>query len=493
MRGPCQRSKSFSNSYIPSPTLTFVTLIIGTMFESAVEGLAAILNQISWVSELAGILPLSALIEFIDIPPKLHIYQLAGSAALWNSPITPAGSRLLLSNDNPQYSQCYLDRHGNSISLLGLDGRYGTRYNVSSPETVRLCIKAHKAEVIENVHENIKGDDLRLQNLDIIHVSRLQPNRRQLSRLSWFNFIFPRSPRMRLSHLFGWLILLAMIAMSVILRTYLSLAFLVLMPVTGGVVFALHGSNPRGLRVQTPTKWNRLILVAEHENTMDWIVFYGETTILNSLINRPLKPLGSAQVPASSILLRLLLRVLVLGQWALALGSAATKDWDAYFITFWISFCIFMQAYIMPPVTGAKEWMKSHAGIQIERYHTKLSSRRALLNTIIALNPDSFELLPGEQQEDHSKLSRDAMKWIDPILGTASSRERWEKATLEAMNNSVKDGNREDEISRAEWDEEYAQDFWAPFVIEGICMANKIKKQANLPDRTNEDTRKMEV
>ncbi|KAI2472377.1 hypothetical protein F4781DRAFT_383452 [Annulohypoxylon bovei var. microspora] len=462
------------------------------MFESAIEGLNAILNRTSWVSELAGILPLSALIDFIDIPPKLHIYQLAGSAALWNSPITPAGSRLLLSDDKFLNPNCYLDRYGNSVSLLGLDGRYGSRYYVSSPETIRLCIQAHEAQIIGNLHDNMKGDDLRLQNLDIIHVSRLQPRRRHMPTLSRLSRIFARSPQMRIAHLFGWTVLLGMTVMSIILQTYLSLAFLALMPVTGGIVSTLHGSSPRGLLVQKPTRWNRLILVAEHENTTDWTVFYGEATILNSLINRPLKPLDPGPQPTFSTFLRIVLRVLILGQWALALGSAATKDWDAYFITFWIAFCIFMQAYVMPPEKGAKEWMKSYAGIRIERSHTQLSSRRALLNTIIALNPDSFALPPGSQLEDRTKFSREAMKWIDPILGATSGRERWEKATLKAMNNATKDKNQESKFSRAEWDEEYKRDFWAPFILEGICMADKIKEQANLPGRINED-RKSEV
>lgn len=275
-----------------------------------------------------------------------------------------------------------------------------------------------------------------------------------------------------------------MIVMSAILQTYLSLAFLVLMPITGGVISALHESNPRGLLVQKPSMWNRLILVAEHENTADWTVFYGESTIINSLLNRPLKALGPVQQPTSSAILRMVLRVCIIGQWAFALGSAATKDWDAYFITFWVAFCIFMQAYTMPPEKGAKEWMKSYAGIHIERYHTQLSSRRALLNTIIALNPDSFSLSPEGKQEDRSKFSSEAMKWIDPILGTSPGRERWEKGTLEAMNNAARDEeDQESKFFKKEWDKEYKKDFWAPFIDEGIYMADEIKKQASLPGR----------
>jgi hypothetical protein len=50
----------------------------------------------AWAQQLAGLVPLSALIEFIDIGMKLHLFELAGSVALWNWPVTPAGAKLLL-------------------------------------------------------------------------------------------------------------------------------------------------------------------------------------------------------------------------------------------------------------------------------------------------------------------------------------------------------------------------------------------------------------
>ncbi|KAI1490445.1 hypothetical protein F5X96DRAFT_694669 [Biscogniauxia mediterranea] len=462
------------------------------MFESAIDELTAIISRNSWVSELAGILPLSALIEFIDLPPKLHIYQLAGFAALWNFPITPAGSRLLLSSkDSFLDPNCYLDHFGNSIGLLGLDGRYGSRYYISSPETTRICLRVHPAHIIKNSHDNMKGDDLRLQNLEIIHVSRFQPHP-QREPPSWPRRIRLKSMRMRLAHICGWIVLLAMIVMSGILQTWLSLAFLVLMPITGVVVLGIHGSNPRRLLVEKPTRWNRLILVAEHENTTNWMAFYGETTILNSLLNRPLKPLDSGERTPLTTMLRMVLRVLILGQWAIVLGAAAVKNWNAYFITFWIAFCIFMQAYVMPPEQGAKEWMKSYAGIQIQRCHTTLSSRRALLNTIIALNPDTFSLLPGTDQDNRDNFAPGAMKWIDPILGTGPERVKWEEATLKAMNDITthfppkKTKNPESNVPSAEWKEEYKKEFWAPFILEGIYMAAKIREEANLPGRTND-------
>ncbi|KAI0906491.1 hypothetical protein F4823DRAFT_75919 [Ustulina deusta] len=462
------------------------------MFASAIHELAAILSRNGWVAELAGILPLSAVVEFIDLPPKLHIYQLAGYAALWNSPITPAGSRLLLSNDNPTYPHCYLDRFGNSIGLLGLDGRYGSRYYVSNPETIRMCLRAHPATIIENLHGNINSYDARLQNLEIIHVSRLHPPHRPDISSSWPRRILLPSMRMRWPHMCGWVVLLGMVVMSGILRTWLSLAFQVLMPITGVVVFMLHGSNPRCLLVEKPTRWNRLVLVAEHENTTDWVAFYGESTIVNSLLNRPLKPQGSVKRPLVTAGLRMILRVLILGQWAIALGAAAIKDWNAYFITFWISFCIFMQAYVMPPEKGAKQWMKSYAGIKIERYRTTLSSRRALLNTIIALNPDTFALLPGGNKEDRDKFAAEAMKWIDPILVEGPARTKWEKATLEAMNSVIghspprKTTVPESIAPDAEWKEEYKNEFWAPHVLEGIYLATKIKEEAKLPGRVRD-------
>ncbi|KAI1162796.1 hypothetical protein F5B18DRAFT_622177 [Nemania serpens] len=457
------------------------------MFEPALNGLAAILNRNSWAAELAGIPPLSALIEFIGIPPRLHVQQLAGFAALWNSTITPAGSRLLLSEDDSLYPHCYLDRFGNSIGLLGLDGLYGNRYYVSSPETIRMCIRAHRAHVIENVHENMKSDECRLQNLEIIDVSRLQPSLRPKTSSSWPSRILLRSTRMRWAHMCGWVVLLGVVVMSGILRTWLSLAFFVLMPITGATVLALHGSNPRRLLIDKPTKYNRLILVAEHENTTNWVAFYGETTILNSLLNRPLKPLGSQERPALAAGLRMVLRALILGQWAIALGAAVVKDWNAYFITFWIAFCIFMQAYVMPPEEGAMEWMKSYAGIKIQRHRTTLSTRRALLNTLIALNPDTFALLREKNKEDRDKFAPTAMKWIDPILVEGPERTRWEMATLKAMNDISKYPTPEKNIApesialNAEWKKEYKNDFWAPFIHEGLYVAAKIKEEAKLP------------
>jgi hypothetical protein len=46
------------------------------MFEAAISGLNDILQRHRWVEELAAILPLSALIDFIDVPKKLHTFEM---------------------------------------------------------------------------------------------------------------------------------------------------------------------------------------------------------------------------------------------------------------------------------------------------------------------------------------------------------------------------------------------------------------------------------
>lgn len=473
----------------------------GVMFESAIQGLAALRNSHGWLSELAGILPLSALIDFLDIPPKLHIFQLTGAAPWWSWPITPSGSRLLLSDDQPLEQSCYLDRHGNSLPLLGLDGRYGDQYNVSSPETIRLCLRAHSPHIIKNLHDTMKGDDLRLQKLEVIHVSRTQTRNPHQVSSSWLHHVFldpwwMYSPRYLATATLGWATLLAMITMSAILKTYLSLAFFILMPLTGSVVFALYGANPRSLLVDKASRFNRLVLVTEHVNSTDWIAFYGESTIVNSLLNRPLSPKGLMGLPTHTTFLRMILRVFILGQWALILGAAATKEWDAYFITFWIALCICLHAYVIPAQRQAKDWMKSCAGIEIERYQIQLSSRRALLNTVMALNPDTFALPPKAEQEDRTKLCEGAIKWIDPILERGPSRTKWEEATLEAMNERSQQFPPEDwemvekhksSLPSEKWKQDYQQYYWSPFIHEGIYIAEKIRQEAKLTKRMVKD------
>lgn len=467
------------------------------MFDTAAGWFRAVVARHPWTGELAGILPISAVIDFIEVAPKLHVFQLNGAIPLWSWPITPSGSRLLLGQDRPLQDSCYLDRFGNSVGLLGMDGRYGDRYFVSSPETIRLAIEATRVREITNAHVNMSENDLRRQNLEIVHVERNSigaPGIAQTKGRRSFaqNFLPLWEPQYLGVSLLGWILWSAMVVMSICLQTWLSLAFLVLMPTTGFIVFIIYGNNPRRLLVENKSDYNRLIVVAEHENTTDWKVFYGESTVLNNLLNRPLEPTGSRHWLNHLSLLRMVLRLAIVGQWALAIGAACTKNLNAYFITFWILFCVLVHAYAIPPPSQAKAWCESFAGIQLKRYTTVLSSRRALLNTIIALNPDTFALSPSTGLEDRSTFQGGATKWLDRILEPGPSRTKWEHATLEAMNQAPTEfsvegpavGIKSDvTFLTTEWNTDYRQDYWNKFIPEGMYMAALIREKAKLPGR----------
>lgn len=91
------------------------------MTARAHASLSALLQNYPWVSELAGILPLSALIDFIDVPGILHVFELTGAIPLWCWAITPSGS-ILLSETNVDRS-CFLDQFGKSPSLTCVRGQ----------------------------------------------------------------------------------------------------------------------------------------------------------------------------------------------------------------------------------------------------------------------------------------------------------------------------------------------------------------------------------
>jgi hypothetical protein len=493
--------RTFSLFYHQHQSPIDVFAIEFIMLEAAISRLDDALQRHPWAKELAGILPLSALIDFIDVPKKLHVVELAGTVPLWSWPITPAGSRLLLSNEHMQKT-CCLDRYGSSVALVALDGRYGDQYVVSSPETIRMCVSSQVIHKIGNSHDNMSGKDLRTQNLEIVHVSginqegRLQPSQSWLRRI----LIVPwsmSSSRYLLVSTMGWIIFIGSIIMSGFFQCYLSLAFLLLTLATGIITFFLYGSTPRRLLNHNGSGFNRLIVVAEHMNSMDWTIFYGDSTVINSLLNRPLEPAGLHVSRSASIIFRMALRIFILGQWGLVLGAAALKDWNAYFITFWIVVCVFSHAYLIPSVTSVNDWMKHRANIKFERYKTQLSSRRALLNTIMALNPDTFFWNEDSKQEDRARFSNDSLGWIDPILAQGSSRTAWESATRAAMDEALQKytiemlsspqwQSNKDNILLPTWSSVYPstkQNYWKPFILEGIHIAAKIKQEARLSGR----------
>jgi hypothetical protein len=64
-------------------------------------------------SNIAGVLPLSGLLEFVDVVTKLHLYELLGRGSAWNWPVTVVGARVLLERarlENEHNTQaCLLD------------------------------------------------------------------------------------------------------------------------------------------------------------------------------------------------------------------------------------------------------------------------------------------------------------------------------------------------------------------------------------------------
>ena len=249
-----------------------------------------------------------------------------------------------------------------------------------------------------------------------------------------------------------------------------------LMPGTGFLVLLIHGSKPRQLLVDKGTDHNRMVVVTENMNGNNWMVFCGESTIVNSFLNRPLWREKSAHSPAIRRLLRSLLRIFILSQWAMAVGAASLEEWNAFIISFWVLLCIFSQSCVYTAQDGVRDWLQYDVGLCLERFEVTLSSRRALLNTILALNPDTFDSIDG-QEVDHPRLFREgAIKWLDPILARGKSRSDWETATLNLMRS-----NGKDDVAEGEQDinKDWRKEYWYRYIGEGIEMAQVIKRVLN--------------
>jgi hypothetical protein len=86
----------------------------------------------------------------------------------------------------------------------------------------------------------------------------------------------------------GWMLWLAVSVRSFMIGTYLAFAFIMLMPGTVLLVFLVHSYKPRQLLVEKGSEYNRLVVATSDVTGYDWKVFYGESTIINSFLNRPL-------------------------------------------------------------------------------------------------------------------------------------------------------------------------------------------------------------
>ncbi|KAJ2974249.1 hypothetical protein NQ176_g6156 [Zarea fungicola] len=485
----------------PSRSCTAALYLVKTLeiaFQAAVQFFENTFEHYSWAQELAGILPLSFLIDFIEIPPKLHILQLVGTIPLWSWVITPSGSRVILAPDNGN-EDCCQDSFSATRPLEVLDGYYGERYFASNPETFRLVLQKQKLHKIENDHENMRpnSDYQRIQELEVIKFSRLSspssgstspcPSQYSDACRGWRR----TSLRYLITNYIGWFLLACLAITSAVFRLWISLAFFLIVPITGWTVSSLHGNQPR-LPDHNDSSGQRMLVVCEHMNTARWLVLIGESTLINSLLNRPLKQQRPPCSPSTKILLRLFLRICIAGQWGAAIAAAVTKGWSSYLISLWQCSIILFHAFLVTPSDAAKDWATRHARLKIQRFGIQASSRRALLNTIVALNPNTF---PATERgaPNRAKFFVTGMKWIDPILTGSADRECWEEATRQAMIEASKLKEMVG-VSSAEaqpfladfpsqpWRDKFARHYWMERIPEGILLADKLRDAIYPPE-----------
>ncbi|ERF71392.1 hypothetical protein EPUS_07420 [Endocarpon pusillum Z07020] len=404
----------------------------------------------AWAHQLAGILPLTALIEFIDVAMKLHTFELYGSVPLWNWPITPAGARLLLSTENTS-DACCLDRSNRcEMSLHCIDGRHGDWYPSSAPTTTRLCVSTCKVDVIvRNKSQNISDERGRKQRLEFFSIALSQPVARSATvsqpyvaakRALWLAC----SLRYLLLSTLGWLCWVGAAALSLTAGLYVAATYLTLMPVTGYIVSFTHGGKPRRLLDVRPCNFTRVVIATSSLNAPEWWAFYGGSSYLNSLLN---KPLYRAHDRTVSPLLRVATRGVVISQWAVAVVSCAQQDGNALVIAFWLFICAITSAYIYPPEKCVVDWLR-HNNLVIRRIQTTFSSRRAMLSALVYLNPDTRERRLG---------------WINPILADGQDRREWESALM----GLIETGSCVDPRSKTQ--------YWWKFIEEGLDIGRRIE------------------
>ena len=407
----------------------------------------------TWAQQLMSILPLSALIEFIDVITKLHVFELNGSVPLWSWPVTPPGARLLLSPEDGT-NACCLDRPTRRADLHCIDGRYGNCYPSSTSATTRLYITAKKTNIkVENMSPNMAEKGLRTQSLDIFIVCDQEPVASKWSSLRAsriLNDCFPgRRPKYWLLSGVGWLCITGMAVTSILAGWYIATAYLVLMPFTGFIVQLTHGGSPRRLLDQPISPWPRLVVVTNSLNDFEWFAFYGRSSTLDSLLNKPIFKASSTPAPNA---LRHLIRLLIAGQWILAVVASTQQDWNAGFISFWIFFCSAVSTYGYQPWESVEDWLQYTCSIHTKRIHAKFSTRRSMLSALLYLNPDS---------------KNKCTDWIDPILSNKQERHEWESTALTFINTD----SRVNENMKGK--------YWWKYLVEGFEVAQEIKKFLN--------------
>ena len=99
-----------------------------------------------------------------------------------------------------------------------------------------------------------------------------------------------------------------------------------------------------------------------------------------------------------------MLRALILGQWAVAVGAAALQARDAYLASIWGMSRILSCGMFPSPEVSVADWAKQAARICLERFETILSGRRALPNTVTVLTLCLFALNPAKKQDNYERF-----------------------------------------------------------------------------------------
>ncbi|KAK3307612.1 uncharacterized protein B0T15DRAFT_574365 [Chaetomium strumarium] len=367
----------------------------------------------SIVLQLAGILPLTALIEFINVPTKLHVFELAGCVPLWNWPMTPARARLLLATLDNAHA-CCLDREERCTALHCVDGRYGDCYPSSTPTRLAVASQSTQAVRVANTCPNMRERSIRRQTLNLVLLERAGgvpstsvPFGSLRRSKSWTRF------RSRALACGGWLALASTLVLRLASGLYVAAAYLLLLPLTGLAVRATHGGGGRRLvddGVSGRTEYQPLVLCTSSWNGTHWWAFMGPSPIVNSLLNKPLFRTG-ASPGRTQRLWSAVLQVLIAGQWAVALLSCAQQDWNAIVISIWLAFCAIASSFLIKPHDCVRDWL-----------HT-LERRTS---------------------------------WINPILAHCEERREWESALLEYIENGVPT------------DQEATKKYWWKFITEGV-------------------------
>ncbi|MCJ1279353.1 hypothetical protein MMC21_007177 [Puttea exsequens] len=433
-----------------------------------------------WLQQLAGILPLCALVEFIDVATKLHIFELNRSVPIWNWPVSPVSARLLLSNDRLTADDaCYLDQVGHSPLLHCIDGRYGDCYPSSTQATTRLCIaKPSVCTWVPNSSPNLADSRARKQKLEVISLKRLDQPRSENRKKAAGNCIasiydrLSRRRRSQRSATYGWISAIGWVfwtgaTMACFMsRLYIAGMYLLLMPLTGFLISFTHGGKPRRLLDERPSPFIRLVVATSSLNGTNWLAFYGESHTINSLLNKPLVRMANT---SASWPLQLLLRVLIGGQWALAVGSCALQDWNALVVSFWIVFCACIASYAYPPEKAARDWLQFSCNHVVESTSAEFSSRRSMLAALIFLNPESKERLTD---------------WINPILADCPDRRAWESALFSFKELGILSESDPKvfllvlirEIEGIYTDPTDTEQYWWKYIGEGLQMGERIEK-----------------